>query len=283
MNAGRVAEIEAALGRCVVGKRSCPGGDINAAWLVDLDDGERVFVKCNAEASRLPGLFAAEAAGLAALRAAATTLRVPRVLAVGEAYLVLEAFVASSSTGGLEERLGRGLAALHRDGRAGRYGFAGANYLGRLPQDNAWRDQWVAFWREARLLPLLDRLRGEAEVVKAGRALADRLDEHLEGGDPTPTLIHGDLWSGNASLDADGRVWLYDPACYFACREAEFGMTRLFGFGPRFEAAYQEVYPLPAGWERRVEVYRLHHLLSHLWHFGSSYRSSCLGLLATLA
>ena len=95
-------------------------------------------------------------------------------------------------------------------------------------------------------------------------------------------LTHGDLWSGNAAADRDGQIWIYDPACAYTHREYEFGMTRLFGFGRDFEAAYQEVWPLPDGWERRVEVYRLHHLLSHLWHFGGGYRSRCITLLRRL-
>jgi fructosamine-3-kinase len=119
-------------------------------------------------------------------------------------------------------------------------------------------------------------------VVALGRRLVDRLDDVLAGGETEAVLIHGDLWSGNAAADVEGNVWLYDPACAHAPREVEFGMTRLFGFGPRFEAAYQEVWPLAEGWQRRVEVYRLHHLLSHLWHSGGGYEKSCLDLLGRL-
>jgi fructosamine-3-kinase len=99
-------------------------------------------------------------------------------------------------------------------------------------------------------------------------------------GDEPAVLIHGDLWSGNTCSDTKGQVWIYDPAAYFAHREAEFGMIRLFGnFGPRFESAYQEVWPFTDGAEDRIHIYTLHHLLSHLWHFGSGYHGQTWAML----
>lgn len=283
MNAALQRDIETALGAEVEASRPCSGGDINTAQLMRLHDGRDVFVKTNDCAAELPGLFAAEASGLKALRQAADSLRVPKVLAVGEGYLVLEAIETGGKPADFEEKLGRGLAELHRASRQpGPCGFECDTYLGRLLQDNTWHEDESAFWRERRLRPLLDRLTQYPEVVTRGRILVERLDEILTRSDEPPVLIHGDLWSGNAAADRDGNTWVFDPACCFASREVEFGMTRLFGFGTRFEAAYQEVWPMPDGWERRVEVYRLHHLLSHLWHFGGSYAGQCETLLRRL-
>ncbi|MEM1107244.1 MAG: fructosamine kinase family protein [Planctomycetota bacterium] len=283
MNAAKQREIEEALGARVVTRVKAAGGDINEAESWALSDGRAIFVKTNRQAEKLPGLFEAEADGLTALRNASTILGVPEVIAAGPTYLVLEMIEAGGKSSSFEEELGRGLAELHRRSRRqSKYGFDGPNYLGRLPQDNTPTETHVDFWRDRRLLPLIDRLSAYPAVVDLGRRLADRLDELIGGGDEPSVLIHGDLWSGNACADRDGRVWIYDPACLNTNREVEFGMTRLFGFGPRFEAAYQEVWPLQAGWERRVEVYRLHHLLSHLWHFGGGYEPQCLSLLNRL-
>ena len=281
-------QVGEALGATVQTCTVMSGGDINDVWRCGLGDGRSVFVKTNRRASALPGLFAAEAAGLDALRrgaeAAGGGLRVPEVWAVSDDWLVLEHLEMRPGGGGFEEDLGRELASLHRATRREDRcaGFERATYLGRLPQDNAWAGDAVTFWRERRLLPLLDRLGAYREIVRVGRRLADRLDRVLGGGETETVLVHGDLWTGNAAADDAGRVCLFDPACAFLPREVEFGMTRLFGFGPRFERAYQEVWPLAAGWERRVEVYRLHHLLSHLWHFGDGYHASSLAALKGL-
>ncbi|MEM9882946.1 MAG: fructosamine kinase family protein [Planctomycetota bacterium] len=285
MNLATAAAVESALGRRVIETRPVPGGDINDAVTATLDDGSAVFVKTNPRAADLPGLFAAEAAGLEALRAAAADadgLCVPQVLAVGDDFLVLELIEPAPPPPDYEPQLGRGLAQLHHATRGTRFGWPSCNYLGRWPQPPADAADPAAFWRDARLLPMLAGLTAYPEIVTLGRRLADRLDDLLTGGEPESVLIHGDLWSGNAAADRRGRVWVYDPACACANREVEFGMTRLFGFGPDFEQAYQEVWPLPAGWEQRVEVYRLHHLLSHLWHFGGPYAASSLDLLRRL-
>ncbi|MEM7624603.1 MAG: fructosamine kinase family protein [Planctomycetota bacterium] len=277
-----------ALGSGVTSCAAVAGGDINDAWRCGLADGRAVFVKTNGRSAALPGLFAAEAAGLAALRGGASesggAVRVPEVLAAGEDFLAIEYIEMSRASGGFEERLGQGLAALHRATRRddGRVGFERPTYLGRILQDNGWMDDAAAFWRDRRLRPLLDDLTAYPAVVDLGRRLADRLDDILASGEREAVLIHGDLWTGNAAADGDGGVCLFDPACAYLPREVEFGMTRLFGYGDRFERAYEEVWPLPAGWERRVEVYRLHHLLSHLWHFGGGYLGSCQAALQRL-
>ena len=276
-------EIEQALGAPAVEYGLARGGDINDAHALMLSDGRKVFVKTNPASDRLSGLFAAEAAGLGALSGAADELGVPRVIAWAESFLVLDWIDLGAKPDDFDERLGRGLAQMHRSScREGYYGFERPTYLGRLRQENTPADGPAAFWRDRRLVPLLDWLGAYPQVVRCGRTLAARLESVLDGPDEPATLVHGDLWSGNAGADADGGVWIYDPACFYGCREVEFGMTRLFGFGGRFEAAYQEQWPLAEGWERRVEVYRLHHLLSHLWHFGGDYEAQCLAALDRL-
>ncbi|MBB6428382.1 fructosamine kinase family protein [Algisphaera agarilytica] len=283
MNPDTQRQIERELGASVTQRSAVGGGDINQAAAWELSDGRGVFVKTNTNAGTLPGLFEAEAAGLDALRNAAGALGVPEVLAVGRDYLVLELIDIGGKSADFEEKLGHGLAQLHqRSQRDEGFGFEADNYLGRLPQGNTMSEGYITFWRERRLLPLIERLSAYPQVVDRGRRLADRLEDVLAGSDEPPVLIHGDLWSGNACADRDGRVWIYDPACSYTNREVEFGMTRLFGFGSRFEAAYREVWPLQDGWERRVEIYRLHHLLSHLWHFGGGYESQCRALLDRL-
>lgn len=250
------------------------GGDINQAFRAELADGHSVFVKHHAPS--IAGMFRAEARGLDFLRATGT-LRVPKVLAVDDAapaFLVLEFLEPGSPATDHDERLGRGLAAMHRFG-APSFGLDHDNFIGRLPQENAPSPTWVEFYRDRRLCPqlALARSRGLLEPALSHRfdALCDRLAQWV--GDPEPpSRLHGDLWGGNLHTNVDGQPALIDPAVYGGHREVDLAMMRLFGgFSPAVFAAYREAWPLPAGDEDRVALYQLYPLLVHVNLFGGSY------------
>ena len=163
------------------------------------------------------------------------------------------------------------LAALHRV-TGPRFGWHRDNYIGPSPQQNGWSGSWAEFWRERRLRPQFERAGLQCEFFET------LLQDHH----PQPSLLHGDLWAGNAGFTAEGPVF-FDPAVYYGDREADLAMTELFGgFPPEFYAAYKEKYPLDAGYEIRKHLYNLYHLLNHLNLFGSGYLGQVretLGLL----
>ena len=205
--------------------------------------------------------FAAEADGLEALR---PHIRVPRVLdrgvKDGRAFIVLEHL--ELRRGGDYAALGQMLAALHRQ-TGPRFGWARDNYIGLSPQVNGWWDDWVEFWCERRMRPQLERAGLKLDL----KALARLLENH----EPLPSLLHGDLWSGNAGFTAAGPV-VFDPAVYYGDREADLAMTELFGGFPReFYQAYDAAFPLDPGYEKRKHLYNLYHLLNHLNLFGGGY------------
>ena len=237
------------------------GGCIHRCFRVSIA-GERRFLKVNH--ARYADHFAAEADGLEALRSAG--MRAPAPLRSGAtadaAYLLLEFLDLRSS--GDYAALGRMLAALHRT-PAERFGWRRDNHIGTTPQENGWCDDWADFWRTRRLGPQL------ALAKSRGFALDPPPLDLLEAHQPQPSLLHGDLWSGNAAFTAQGPV-LFDPAVYCGDREADLAMTELFGGFPRaFYRAYEEAFPLPAGYEKRKHLYNLYHLLNHLNLFGRSY------------
>jgi protein-ribulosamine 3-kinase len=234
--------------------------------------------------------FEAEAAGLAALRAAASPLLVPEVLAARDAregdpgFLLLEWVETARPGEGYWDRFGEGLAALHRTTEPeARYGFGLDNRIGRLPQANGWLTSWPEFFRLRRLEPQIELARRGGAWHTAWDALAARLLARLPNllpASPAASILHGDLWSGNALFTASGQAALVDPAAYYGHREAELAMTELFGgFEGAFYGAYRAGWPLEPGYEERREVYNLYHLLSHLNHFGGGYAS---GVGATL-
>jgi len=278
------AAVAARLAREITGTRDLHGGDIHSAYRVDLRGGDAVFVKSSPGAPR--GMFTEEARGLEWLRAAGT-LRIPTVIAVGDdeegpRFLALEYLEPGRPESAFDEKLGRGLAALHRFG-APAYGFEHDNYVGSLPQSNRTHATWAAFYREERLSPLVRRAIDRRALAAGAGAKFDRLFDRLEsmvGPSEPPSRLHGDLWGGNLHADDRGQPCLIDPAVYGGHREIDLAMMRLFGgFGPRVFSAYREAWPLADGHEGRVPLYQLYPLLVHVNLFGGGYAGSALQAL----
>lgn len=286
---GVEAEVERAIARAtgtavrVLRRAPLGGGSINDTTRLETNAGTFV-VKSHTHAP--DGLFRAEADGLTALRASGTTLVIPNVVAVGAAergrpsFLVLEYLAAGWRRADFDEALGRGLVELHR-ATADRFGFHADNYCGETTQPNPWTASWVEFYAESRLGHQL-RLAADAGHVSSGdrrqiESLISRLGELIDEPAGGPSLIHGDLWSGNLHADSDGHPALIDPAAYYAHREAELGMMTLFGgFSARVFAAYDEAWPLEPGWRERNALYQLYHLMNHLNLFGGGYHGQVM-------
>lgn len=263
----------------VVAQQAVGGGCINNGARLETKDGSSFFLKTNTSAPE--ELFQREAEGLQKLRAVDAP-RFPEPYLWAEEFLLLEDLAPAEPAPDYWEELGRQLALLHAHTNP-KFGFEHDNYLGSTPQPNPWTMDGYEFFAEHRLgfQSKLgrdnDRL-SRAEATQVER-LAARLPELVP---PQPaSLIHGDLWSGNAISDARGQPALIDPAAHYGWREAELGMTALFGgFDSRFFTAYEEAQPLEAGWRKRLPIYNLYHLLNHLNLFGASYRGQVLEVLA---
>jgi len=262
--------------------RAVRGGDINRCALITLTNGGRLFLKENPDAP--PGMFAAEADGLEALRSAGAC-RVPDTIAVGNAavdspFLLLEYIEQGVKTPQFWERFGTELAQLHRWRSPDfiHFGFPEDNFIGLTPQHNGSSEQWIPFFRNERLgyQVQLAESRGllSGEMLHALNRIMGRLELLLIEPE-APSLLHGDLWSGNLLAAASGEPVLIDPAVSCGHREADLAMTQLFGgFDPRFYEAYAEAFPLESGYADRMPVYNLYHLLNHLNLFGRTYEES---------
>jgi fructosamine-3-kinase len=265
--------------------RPLSGGCINTAYHLQ-GKGQDYFVKLNA-AAKLP-MFAAEAEGLLEVIETAT-IKVPKPICWGkiahQAYLVLEYVSLGHSNSRAMERLGRQLALLHKIVQP-YFGWHRDNTIGATPQVNTPCQDWVAFWRQYRLgfqLDLAikhgygDRLQGKGERLLA------RLASFFQDYPVMPSLVHGDLWTGNvASYHKDEPV-IFDPAVYYGDRETDLAMTELFGgFSPRFYDAYQESYALDPGYRVRRTLYNLYHILNHLNLFGPAYLTQTESMMDTL-
>jgi len=260
------------------------GGDICDAFCV-LAGERRWFLKSRRDGGELLG---AERDGLAAL-AAAGAVRVPAVLDHGEAegfhWLLLEWLPMTGRTRVADRALGAALAEQHR-ATAGAYGFKRDGFVGANPQPNAWHHDWCEFWLDQRLgyqCRLLDRQQGGQ--VWSGRLarLAQAVRPWLSVHQPPASLLHGDLWAGNAAALKDGTPVIYDPAAYYGDREADLAMTRLFGgFSDAFYTAYDSAWPLPDRWQQREPLYRLYHVLNHAALFGGGYLRQAAQIMAKI-
>ncbi len=271
------------LGRGVPVKlMSIRGGCIADARAATFEDGSSVFVKCAVGAAA--EMFKREAEGLRAL-AAAGAIRVPQVLAVDEQALVLEMIQQAPKKRDFFAAFGQDFALLHSH-RGKACGFVQDNFIGSTRQlnqalDGPWNEAaddgsaWPVFFMERRLryqvhLAMKHGYGHELEHL-LDRAEA-RIMELLSTAIEVPSILHGDLWSGNFMVDDRGEACLIDPAVYYGHREADLAMTRLFGgFEPAFYDAYAEVWALVPGHEDRLPIYQLYHVLNHLNLFGGGY------------
>lgn len=264
---------------------SMGGGCINTAFRVS-GGGRHFFVKLNDPDKAL--MFEAEAEGLLEIEASGS-IRVPRPICWGVAgkfsFLVLEYLELSGCSGTSCERLGQQLAHMHQH-TADRHGWRRDNTIGSTPQNNAWDKDWIAFWGERRLgfqLGLASRNGLGSSLQRKGERLLQALPHFFPGYVPRPSLLHGDLWGGNAGAKPDGEPVVFDPAVYYGDRETDLAMTELFGgFSPRFYAAYREAFPLDSGYATRKTLYNLYHILNHANMFGGGYGAQAEGMMERL-
>lgn len=289
--------LEETLGQGVERCRPVGGGCSHSAWVLELADGGRLFAKTN-QADLLP-VLEAEREGLMALAAAAgPELVVPRplhcTLAGSQALLVMEWL--DLRAGGAEQAwglAGAGLARLHRrtaTEEAAGFGWPRDNYIGSALQTNRWNTDWGWFFAQQRLAPQLTLAERSGRSLPGSQRLLESTPEWLNGHEPVPCLVHGDLWGGNAARLSLGSVppgsagvALFDPAVYRGDREVDLAMAHLFGgFPPAFFSGYEREWPIPEGHRRRQKLYDLYHLLNHANLFGGGYWGQAQALITEL-
>ena len=269
----------------ITSTRPVSGGCINSAYILQ-GGNTSYFIKLNHH--QLLSMFEAEYAGLEEI-AKSKTVKVPQPIVYGvmadKSYLVMEMISLVAGNSQSDRRLGHQLAALHQIQQA-YFGWHQDNTIGSTEQINDISDNWITFWRNNRLvfqLSLAEKNGYRGKLMQSGEKLSESLDNFFDDYTPHPSLLHGDLWSGNAAVTNKGDPVIYDPACYYGDREADLAMTELFGgFGSDFYAAYNESYPLHSGYRVRKTLYNLYHILNHLNLFGSSYQHQAQNMLDSL-
>jgi fructosamine-3-kinase len=267
-------------------RRSIGGGCINQVYAIanalgstsTLDRSDRYFIKLNH--ASLVEMFVAEAKGLLEI-AATATIKVPLPICWGtsgdRSYLVLEYLELTNRVVDRNwHELGGNLAKLHRHQITDKsaFGWHVNNTIGSTPQINTWAEDWANFFTHHRIGYQLELARRKGGTFAKATALLNAIPQLLDRHQPQPSLVHGDLWGGNASFTSTGIPIIYDPATYWGDREVDLALTELFGgFPPAFYQGYDRVYPLAPGYSQRKILYNLYHILNHFNLFGGSYYS----------
>jgi fructosamine-3-kinase len=264
--------------------KSLGGGCINQAFCITSSDGQRYFVKVNQRALNV--LFQVEYDSLNELYTAQCA-HIPKPICFGSnsshSYLVLEHLTMKHS--GDQIKLAEALARQHKITNS-QYGWYQNNVIGSTPQSNRQHTCWLSFWREERLLPQIKLLhdKGLGSSLKPfSEPLLNNLETLLQDHQPSASLLHGDLWSGNYAFDEQGEPIFFDPALYYGDRETDLAMTELFGgFSREFYQHYHNIFPLDDGYAQRKTLYNLYHILNHANLFGHSYIAQATRMMQKL-
>ena len=204
-------------------------------------------------------------------------INVPQVYAVDEQTLVLEQIHHGGGSKAQWQHFGRALAQLHALQEKS-YGWYENNYIGLNPQSNSITKDWGAFFIKQRLAYQISLIKApdlQQQFRLSLTTIDNQLNAFLNQHCPYPSLLHGDLWSGNVLFD-DKDVWLIDPAIYCGDADADLAMTELFGgFPVIFYQAYYEVKPVSKQYPLKKVIYNLYHQLNHYNLFGGGYLSAC--------
>lgn len=269
----------------VVSAHALSGGDINSAFRLQGED-RSYFIKLNR--ADLVTMFEAEFAGLQDIEKT-QSVRVPMPVVCGKtgehSFLVLENIELGCSNKVSDRLLGQQLALMHQQQQP-YFGWHRDNTIGSTLQINNQNNDWLTFWREQRLgfqLKLAGNNGYGGSLQANGERVCSDMAMLFNDYMPQPSLLHGDLWAGNAAVDKLGSPVIFDPACYYGDREADLAMTELFGgFSRDFYAAYQAVWPLDDGYDVRKTLYNLYHILNHLHLFGGGYLRQAESMMAML-
>jgi fructosamine-3-kinase len=270
----------------LVDRRSIEGGCINQVYLISNDrlsqprhsSQDRYLLKLN-QAS-LVEMFVAEARGLSEM-AATETIRVPIPICWGisgdRSYLAIEYLDLTTRANPQNwMQMGQNLAVMHRYpiSSSSQFGWHIDNTIGTTPQLNTWETDWATFFANHRISYQLQLARRKGGHFPQAAELQALVPQLLANYHPQPSLVHGDLWSGNASFTTDATPVIFDPATYWGDREVDIAMTELFGgFPSAFYQGYNEIYPLDPGYSQRKSLYNLYHILNHFNLFGGSYQN----------
>ena len=250
------------------------GGDIHNAWRIEFSN-KKLFLKRNIRNKKF---LEFEKYCLQNLRKYINqeNLVIPEVIAYKNIknieILIIEWIDMNNFD---QKKLGKGLGDLHlksAESNPKMFGFPVEGFIGTTDQKKGMEDNWIDCFLNLRIIPQLSSLKSRILDKEIINKVEEKIKSELLNHNPINALVHGDLWSGNAGMDKNGRGVIFDPASWWADNEVDIAMTKLFGgFRKEFYEEYHRIFPIKNGFEKRIIIYNFYHILNHANMFGGGY------------
>ncbi len=250
------------------------GGDIHNAWRIEFSN-KKLFLKRNIRNKKF---LEFEKYCLQNLRKYINqeNLVIPEVIAyknIKNIEILLIEWIDMHNFD--QKKLGKGLGELHlksAESNPKMFGFPVEGFIGTTDQKKGLEDNWIDCFLNLRIIPQLLSLKSRILDKETINKVKEKIQSELLNHKPINALVHGDLWSGNAGMDKNGKGVIFDPASWWADNEVDIAMTKLFGgFRKEFYEEYHRIFPIKNGFEKRIIIYNFYHILNHANMFGGGY------------
>ena len=250
------------------------GGDIHNAWRIEFSN-KKLFLKRNIRNKKF---LEFEKYCLQNLRKYINqeNLVIPEVIAyknIKNIEILLIEWIDMHNFD--QKKLGKGLGELHlksAESNPKMFGFPVEGFIGTTDQKKGLEDNWIDCFLNLRIIPQLLSLKSRILDKEIINKVKKKIKTELLNHKPINALVHGDLWSGNAGMDKNGKGVIFDPASWWADNEVDIAMTKLFGgFRKEFYEEYHRIFPIKNGFEKRIIIYNFYHILNHANMFGGGY------------
>ena len=250
------------------------GGDIHNAWRIEFSN-KKLFLKRNIRNKKF---LEFEKYCLQNLRKYINqeNLVIPEVIAyknIKNIEILLIEWIDMHNFD--QKKLGKGLGELHlksAESNPKMFGFPVEGFIGTTDQKKGLEDNWIDCFLNLRIIPQLLILKSTILDKEIINKVKEKIKSELLNHKPINALVHGDLWSGNAGMDKNGKGVIFDPASWWADNEVDIAMTKLFGgFRKEFYEEYHRIFPIKNGFEKRIIIYNFYHILNHANMFGGGY------------
>ena len=250
------------------------GGDIHSAWRIEFSN-KKLFLKRNIRNKKF---LEFEKYCLQNLRKYINqeNLVIPEVIAyknIKNIEILLIEWIDMHNFD--QKKLGKGLGELHlksAESNPKMFGFPVEGFIGTTDQKKGLEDNWIDCFLNLRIIPQLLSLKSRILDEEIINKVKEKIQSELLNHKPINALVHGDLWSGNAGIDKNGKGVIFDPASWWADNEVDIAMTKLFGgFRKEFYEEYHRIFPIKNGFEKRIIIYNFYHILNHANMFGGGY------------
>ena len=250
------------------------GGDIHNAWRIEFSN-KKLFLKRNIRNKKF---LEFEKYCLQNLRKYINqeNLVIPEVIAyknIKNIEILLIEWIDMHNFD--QKKLGKGLGELHlksAESNPKMFGFPVEGFIGTTDQKKGLEDSWIDCFLNLRIIPQLLSLKSRILDKEIINKVKEKIKSELLNHKPINALVHGDLWSGNAGMDKNGKGVIFDPASWWADNEVDIAMTKLFGgFRKEFYEEYHRIFPIKNGFEKRIIIYNFYHILNHANMFGGGY------------